>query len=255
MAMIEDAVILFKNIDENFIKHHFGGNQLKNNEGYTVPEYKCTIYPFNDCYISDSLDFAVDIDNKWILDAYGENKLTFEFIEHLLENTSGDFMFLDDYEIVFERRNGLLIAVDSNDHFHTCSFKNCYDLLKTKHFNGFHDDYGLTVNFHDDIDGLKRVLFDLVKQSVSGYSNVKLIEYDVIPKEFALTSDFFSITVSENEVKKGEYYIVVHYSYSDSLKDCRNQYLRNLFSILFESFNISEEEKAKLKQKIGNLAF
>ena len=99
----------------------------------------------NDDCIRDSLDLAVDINNEWIFDAYGENELTFEFIEDMLKNTNGDFMFLDDYEIVFERRNGLLIAVDSNDHFHTCSFKNCYELLKSKHINGKHDDYDFEI--------------------------------------------------------------------------------------------------------------
>lgn len=219
--------------------------------------YHCTLFVMDEAGdASDFITCAVDANVNCIFNAYGENEQAFELLELFLLNTEGDFIFLDDYEVIFERRNGVIYAVDSNDYFQYCSFKNCYNLLKIEHVNGFHEDYGLTIRFHNGINELKSVLFDLVNQAVAEDSNVKLIEYDIIPNEFALTSDFFGVSVSGNENIKGEYFIFVHYSYSDSLKDCRNHKLRNLFSILFESFKVYDADKSiyevlKRKRPIG----
>ncbi|MDD6082284.1 MAG: hypothetical protein PUB89_05470 [Oscillospiraceae bacterium] len=241
MAMIEDAIILFKNIDESFIKHYFGVTQLKNDKVYTITKYKCSIYTLNDDCIRDSLDLAVDINNEWIFDAYGENELTFEFIEDMLKNTNGDFMFLDDYEIVFERRNGLLIAVDSNDHFHTCSFKNCYELLKSKHINGKHDDYDFEIVYDGEISTLKDIIIELGYKSKKSKEKIKIIEYNEISERFAVLFDYFSVTVGSSEGKNNTFDISIHFTYSGDLNDKREEYLNRFISYIFERFNVPEK--------------
>jgi hypothetical protein len=261
MAQIEGALLLF-NLNRKYSDVYSFFKAIDKDveigdSSCVFYNYHCTLFVLDEAEdVSDFITCAVDANVNCCFYAYGENERAFELLELFLLNTEGDFIFLDNYEVIFERRNGIIYAVDSNDHFQYCSFKNCYNLLKLGHVNGFHEDYGLTIRFHNGINELKRVLLNLVKQAVAEDSNVKLIEYDIIPNEFALTADFFGISVSENYNIKDEYYIFVHYSYSDSLKDCRNLNLSNLFRILFESFKICNADESiyevlKVKRPIG----
>ncbi|MBE6853907.1 MAG: hypothetical protein E7505_10650 [Ruminococcus sp.] len=247
MAEIENAVLLFNinksNIDIYSFFKVIDEDVVITDNSCHFPNYKCTLFVLDEEKdVADSITCAVKTNTNCSFYAYGENELSFKLLELFLKNTKGDFIFLDDNEIVFERRNELVMAIDSYDGFQNCSFKNCYDLLKLEHINGFHEEYSLTMHFTDGICKLKTILFDLVKQSVLENSDVKLIDYDVIPNEFAVSSDFFSITVNESEDKKDEYYIYIHYSYSNELNDDRSKYLKNFFELLFEKFNFSEEK-------------
>lgn len=255
MAEIEEALLLF-NINKSnhdiysFFKVIDEDVEVTDNS-YHFSKYKCTLFVFDEEKdVADSITCAVNTNTNCKFYAYGENELSFELLKLFLKNTKGDFIFLDDYEIVFERRNELVMAFDSNDGFQNCSFKNCYDLLKFEHINGFHEEYSLTMHFPDGIHNLKIILFDLIKQSVLENSDVTLIDYDIIPNEFAVSSDFFSITVNENEDKKDEYFIYIHYSYSNDLNDGRSKYLKNYLKLLFEEIGIQKEKIKEYERMI-----
>lgn len=91
-------------------------------------------------YYIDAINYAVDIDQCCIFNAYGDDELSFELFERILNNTKGDCLLENQGHIIFERRNEVISVIDSYDEYPDCSFKNCDELLKTEHVIGFHNE-------------------------------------------------------------------------------------------------------------------
>ncbi len=216
-------------------------------------EYNCSCF-WDDEYYIDAIDFAVDIDQRLLFDAYGENELTFGFFDKILENTECDCLLENQGYIIFIRRNGVVMAINSFDCYPDCTFINCDKLLKTEHITGYQNEYNMEIKFSEGIDNLKKQMYDIIAGLSGNADSVKLIEHDMRYGEFAVDCDYFGISVYEEDCtnEKNVYTIWIHLIYCKETFDLNYNFLKKYISVILEKYEFSEKYKEKTKGYNGN---
>lgn len=259
MANIEDANVYIhiddfdnlkiKNMFEKFNKSVIV-SEYKHGYSYSfpVPIYMMMFYLDEDerrHIHEESLYYASDVNVRFILDSYTDNETSFEFLTELLENTQGDFLFISDGEMIFERRNNIVFANKRDENFPMCSFNDCYELLKTEHINGYYYRLHVCGKSNKDVDEIKQISYDICKKTICS-DDIKIIEYSDIEYAFSMSTKYFDFNMKyypdkeQENLSEREYVICVNIPFSEEFKDNRKTYAKLFIKNIAEHFEITK---------------
>lgn len=193
----------------------------------------------------ESTESALNINIRFSFDSYTDNETSFKFLSKLVENTQGDFLFISDGEMIFERRNNIVFANKRDENFQMCSFNNCYELLKTEHINGYYYNLHVCGKSNKDIDEIKQISYDICKKTICS-DDIKIIEYSDIEYSFSMSTQYFNFVIEydpdkeQENLSEREYVISVNIPFSEEFKDNRKIYAKSFIKNIAEHFEITK---------------
>lgn len=187
---IVEKILLEIDCDLKINRHH-------QYAAYFSPKYICNL----NCYFEEDDDYYDDI--YFYGSVFGvkcncclnfstsaDEKTAFIFLSKLCEKSEGDFVFFTiDYEVIFEKRNGIVYAnkhknISKNSiFFDFTEISDCYDLVQLEHLNGYVEEHETALKIIMNLDEMINEITSVLSET-TGYQEIEIFKYNNPDNDF-----------------------------------------------------------------------